>query len=438
MAVQIETMKNVADKDFIREYIQKSEALQGKDEMKKQVEEEVLRFFRGAAEVITVEDLIDKIIESKLTKTPLKIKLGIDPTAPHVHLGFAVVLRKMRLFQDLGHRVQLLIGDFTARVGDPSGRSVTRKMLSTEEIEENAKTYKEQLSLILDPEKTDVVFNSTWLEPLNFSDILKLTSKYTVARIMERDDFSNRFSQGHSIGMHEILYPLMQGYDSVALQSDVEMGGTDQKFNILVGRDLQREYGQEPQVAFFMPILEGTDGVRKMSKSYGNYIGITDPPKEMFGKVMSIPDELISRYFELCTDVDMNEVKKMQLQMVSGEANPRDVKMRLAREIIAIYHDEFKAKKAQDEFLKVFSQGELPSDMPVVAFEADGNGEIGVAEAVIKCGFAKSKREARRLISQGAVKIDEEKIEDERGCFKLDGEKVVQVGSRRFARIRPV
>ena len=405
--------------------------------MEKEVEKELELLIRGTADVISAEDLKRKLIKSKKEGKPLKIKLGIDPTAPHIHLGFAVVLRKMRLFQDLGHRVQLLIGDFTARVGDPTGRSATRKVLTVEEIEQNAKTYREQLSLILDPEKTDVVFNSQWLQPMNFADILSLTSKYTVARIMERDDFSNRFSEGKSIGLHEILYPLMQGYDSVALESDVEMGGTDQTFNILVGRELQREYGQEPQVVFLMPILEGTDGVLKMSKSYGNYVGITESPNEMFGKLMSIPDTLIFKYFEFCTDVPMDEVKEMQTQVESGSMNPRDAKMRLAEEIIAIYHNRKAGKEACEEFLKIFSRKELPTDIPEfkVPDENKTEGKIRIIDLLSITGMAPSKREARRLLKQGAAKINGEKVENELSEIVVEGEVILQVGARKFLKI---
>ncbi len=405
--------------------------------MEKEVDRELELLTRGTADIISIEDLKKKLIKSKKEGVPLKIKLGIDPTAPHIHLGFAVVLRKMRLFQDLGHRVQLLIGDFTARVGDPTGRSVTRKVLTVEEIEQNAKTYREQLSLILDPEKTDVVFNSQWLQPMNFADILSLTSKYTVARIMERDDFSNRFNEGKSIGLHEILYPLMQGYDSVALESDVEMGGTDQTFNILVGRELQREYGQEPQVVFLMPILEGTDGVLKMSKSYGNYVGITEAPNEMFGKLMSIPDTLIFKYFEFCTDVPMDEVREIQTLVESGKMNPRDAKMRLAEEIIAIYHDRKAGKEACEEFLKVFSRKELPTDIPEFQVPDDNktDGKIRIIDLLFITGMAPSKREARRLLKQGAAKINGEKVENELSEVAVEGEVILQVGARKFLKI---
>lgn len=400
------------------------------------IEEEMSVLSRGTAEIINETDLALKIFESKTKGTPLKIKLGIDPTAPHIHLGFAVVLRKMRKFQDFGHRIQLIIGDFTARVGDPTGRSVTRKVLTVEEIKENAKTYKDQLSIILDPDKTDVHFNSSWLSPLNFADIISLTSKYTVARIMERDDFSNRFREGKPIGMHEILYPLMQGYDSVALKSDVEMGGTDQKFNILVGRELQREYGISPQVVFLMPILEGTDGVLKMSKSYGNYVAITDPPQEMFGKLMSIPDNLIYRYLELCTDVPMDEIEALQREVESGK-NPRDAKMRMAMEIISIYHNPQKAKEAKEEFIKIFSRKEMPSNIPVFTVPPDeiDEGKAKIVSLLELTGMADSKREAKRLIQQGAVKINGEKADSFNALIEIKDEPVLQAGSRKFVKL---
>jgi len=401
------------------------------------VEEEVEKLLRGTAEVISRKELTAKLLRSKKTGVPLKVKLGVDPTAPHIHLGFAVVLRKMRQFQDLGHRIQLIIGDFTARVGDPTGRNVTRKVLSVEEIEENAKTYKEQFSLILDPDRTDVVFNSQWLEPMNFADILSLTSKYTVARIMERDDFSNRFREGRPIGMHEILYPLMQGYDSVVLESDIEIGGTDQKFNIHVGRELEREFGIEPQIVFLMPILEGIDGKLKMSKSYGNYVGIAEPPNEMFGKLMSIPDDLIFKYFEFCTEMPMDEVRAIESQVKAGKMNPRDAKMRMAGEIISIYHGRSDAKAARDEFFKVFSRKEMPSDIPEfkVPEEEKKEGKVWIVKLLNLTGMAPSKREARRLLKQGAVKIEGEKVTSPDAEISLETEKTLQVGGRKFIKL---
>ncbi|MFP4497981.1 MAG: tyrosine--tRNA ligase [Vulcanimicrobiota bacterium] len=404
----------------------------------KLVEEDLKLLSRGVNEIISLEDLAVKLINSKKTGRKLKIKLGIDPTAPHVHLGFAVVLRKLRQFQDLGHTVQLLIGDFTARIGDPTGRSETRKMLTPEEIAENARTYRQQLSIILDSEKTNVRFNSEWLSPLTFENLIEITSKFTVARILERDDFNNRYEQGMPIGLHEFLYPIMQGYDSVALESDVEMGGTDQKFNILVGRNLQKDYGIEPQVVFLMPILEGTDGVKKMSKSYGNYIGITEPAEEMFGKVMSIPDELITRYFELCTDVPLEEIAGIKQDMDNQRVNPRDVKMKLAQEIIKIYHNEEAARRGKEHFLTVFSRKEIPDDIPSLKLvdKLDEDGKIFIDKLVTLTGFAGSKREARRLIEQGAVKIDGEKLPDSRMKLKVENGMVLQVGSRKFMELQ--
>ncbi len=385
---------------------------------------------RASAEIISEKDLLERIETCQKEKRPMRIKLGLDPTAPHIHLGFAVVLRKLRQFQDLGHQVVLLIGDFTARVGDPTGRSETRKVLTPEEIESNAKTYRDQLSLILDPEKTEVRFNSEWLLPMSFADILGLTSRYTVAQLLERDDFTKRYKGGIPIGVHELLYPLMQGYDSVALRSDVEMGGTDQKFNNLVGRVLQREYDQPPQIVFLMPILEGLDGVQKMSKSLGNYVGIAEPPNEMFGKLMSIPDGLMRRYFELCTEVDLVEVDRRLAQ-----DHPRDNKFWLGREILTIYHGGAAAQAAQDEFVKVFSNKENPTDMPVgrLARELAPEGRIGLAKLLMVCEMAPSNKEARRLIEQGAVQWNGVKVTDP-GELVVGNGGVLKVG-RRFCRV---
>ncbi len=390
-------------------------------------EEQLEILKRGSAEIINEDDLLSRLEESRNSGRPLRIKLGLDPTAPHIHLGFAVVLRKLRQFQDLGHQVVLLIGDFTARVGDPTGRSETRKVLSVDEIRANAETYREQFSQILDPDKTEVRFNSEWLEPMNFHDVVQLASRYTVARVLERDDFEKRYKNGIPIGLHELLYPLMQGYDSVALESDVEMGGTDQKFNILVGRALQREYGQAPQVAFLMPILEGLDGKEKMSKSLGNYVGITEPPLEMFGKLMSIPDELIYRYFELCTTVPLKEVEQ-----ALKDDHPMEVKKWLAREIIAIYHDRKSAQAAQAEWERIFSERKLPSDIPEVSVPAGGD-KLFIVELLVKAGLASSKREARRLVLQGGVSVNGERISS-LVDIDLRNKPVVKVG-RRFVKV---
>ncbi len=390
---------------------------------------QLARLGRGTAEIISQEDLRRKILQSLREGRPLRVKLGLDPTAPHIHLGFAVVLRKLRQFQDLGHHVVLLIGDFTARVGDPSGRSATRKVLTPEEIEENARTYRDQLSRILDPERTEVRFNSEWLGPMDFASVVTLASRYTVARIMERDDFERRFREGLPIGLHEVLYPLMQGYDSVALQSDVEMGGTDQKFNILVGRELQREYGQEPQVVFLMPILEGLDGVQKMSKSLGNYVGITETPTEMFLKLMQLPDALIRRYFELCTDVPLDQVDARL-----NTENPRDSKRWLAREIISLYHPREAAEQADAEWLRVVSAGEVPVDMPEVLLDPQA---LSAADLLVAAGLAPSKREARRLVEQGALSLDGQVVADPTAALEIREGARLKVGKRwRLLRLR--
>lgn len=392
-------------------------------------EEQLEKLQRGSAEIVSASELLERLKE----KRPLRIKLGLDPTAPHIHLGFAVVLRKLRQFQDLGHQVVLLIGDFTARVGDPTGRSETRKVLTPEQIDENARTYREQFALILDPEKTEVRFNSEWLMKMDFADVLSLTSKYTVAQLLERDDFTKRYKGGIPIGMHELMYPLMQGFDSVALRSDVEMGGTDQKFNNLVGRVLQREYGQPPQIVFLMPILEGLDGVQKMSKSLGNYVGITEPPNEMFGKLMSIPDELMRRYFELCTEVDLQEVDRRLRQ-----DHPRDNKMWLAREITAIYHGLQAGKEAQEEFERVFSRKEIPTDMPEHRLQAEDapDNKIVLRKLVVLTGLAGSNKEAQRLIEQGGVQWDGVKQAVPSQEINVSEGGILKVG-RRFYRIEP-
>lgn len=385
-------------------------------------EEQLKKLKRGTAEIISEADLLERLKEGK----PLRVKLGLDPTAPHIHLGFAVVLRKLRQFQDLGHQVVLLIGDFTARVGDPTGRSETRKVLTTEQIQANAATYKEQFAKILDPEKTEVRFNSEWLMKMNFADVVGLASLTTVARTLERDDFEKRYKEGIAIGLHEFLYPLMQGYDSVALEADVEMGGTDQKFNNLMGRTLQKDYGQTPQVVFLMPILEGTDGVQKMSKSLGNYIGITESPTEMYGKVMSVPDNVMRRYFELCTDVDMDEVDK---RLKSD--HPRDSKRWLGREIVSIYHGAEAAKAADEEFIRVFSKGGLPDEVEPVALSPDmlEDGSIYIVKLIKHANLANSNKDARRKVEQGAVSLDGEKITTA-GNIPVKGGEILKVGRR--------
>ncbi|MFA6664941.1 MAG: tyrosine--tRNA ligase [Armatimonadota bacterium] len=393
---------------------------------------------RGAIEIIPEDELRTKLKKSQETGVPLRLKLGLDPTAPDIHLGHAVVLRKLRQFQDLGHEVIIIIGDFTASIGDPSGRSVTRPLLTQEEIEKNAKTYAEQYCRVLDAEKTRVVFNSEWLGKLDFAGVIRLAAKVTVARVLERDDFATRLSEGRPIGLHEILYPVCQAYDSVALKSDVELGGMDQKFNILMGRDLQREFGQEPQIAIFMPILVGLDGLQKMSKSLGNYVGITEPAGEMFGKLMSIPDDVMPQYFELCTNVPMPEVREIEAGMLSGRIHPMDAKKRLAREIVTIYHSKEAAQAAQAEFEHVFSNREIPTDIEGVKVPASAvkEGKVWIVRLLKDlAGFASTNSEARRLIEQGGVTLDGEKITNPNAELKLKSGQVLRAGRLKFGRI---
>ncbi len=394
---------------------------------------------RGTAEIIPEEELIEKLKRSIKEDRPLRVKLGLDPTAPDIHLGHTVVLHKMRQLQELGHDIILIMGDFTGRIGDPSGRSETRRQLTEEEIQRNVATYKDQVGKILDLNKTRVVYNSTWLGTLNFSDVVTLAAKYTVARMLERDDFERRYKQGIPIGIHEFLYPLMQGYDSVVVKADIELGGTDQKFNLMVGRDLQREFGQEPQVAITMPILEGLDGVQKMSKSLGNYIGISEPPNEIYGKTMSITDELIVRYFELVTPVPIEEVRQIRDDMASGKLNPRDAKMRLARELVTMFHGKEAALNAEKEFIAVFQKGALPDDIPEVVVpksEMGDDGTIWLPKLLTAAGLTNSTSAGKRSIIQGAVRVDGEKITDPDHRVLVTDGMVVQIGKRKFARIK--
>ncbi|MDD2586068.1 MAG: tyrosine--tRNA ligase [Syntrophomonadaceae bacterium] len=396
-----------------------------------QVTEQLEIIKRGVAELIPEEELKDKLFKSIKENRPLKVKLGLDPTAPDIHLGHTVVLNKLRQFQDFGHEVHLIIGDFTGRIGDPSGKSETRKQLTEEQVQINAATYQDQIFKVLDPVKTVVHFNSEWLSKLNLEGVLTLAAKYTVARMLERDDFDNRYKEGLPIGVHEFLYPLMQGYDSVALQADVELGGTDQKFNLLVGRHLLREYGYEPQIAIMMPILEGTDGVQKMSKSLGNYIGVNEEPYEMFGKTMSITDELIIRYFELLTTVSMQEVSDIKKGMQSGKINPRDAKIRLAKELITMYHNSEAADQAEEKFKLVFSKGDIPDDIPEVIVNET---ETWLPKFLQDQNMVSSTSEGKRMIKQGAVKINGEKYSDE--DLSLEDSMVIQVGKRKFIKVK--
>lgn len=386
----------------------------------------------GVADLLPEDEFKKKLEKSVATNTPLIVKLGLDPTAPDIHLGHTVVLRKLKLFQDFGHKVIILIGDFTARIGDPTGKSVTRPPLTEEQVVENAKTYQEQIFKVLDPAKTEVRFNSEWLSKLNFADVLKLASKYTVARMLERDDFHKRYTEGRPISIHEFMYPLMQGYDSIALKADVEFGGTDQTFNLLMGRHLQGEEGMPEQTIITMPILEGLDGVQKMSKSLGNYIGISEAPSEMYGKAMSIPDELMMRYFMLVTDMSIEEQEQLSKDLESGAAHPRDVKMKLAHTIVRLYHGEEAANFGQDEFVRVFQKHAMPTDIPEykVAITEE---PVFVPQLLSDAGLTASNGEARRSIKAGAFKIDGEKCNEEHIVLK-DG-MVLQVGKRKFIKI---
>ena len=386
----------------------------------------------GVADLLPEDEFKKKLEKSVATNTPLIIKLGLDPTAPDIHLGHTVVLRKLKLFQDFGHKVIILIGDFTARIGDPTGKSVTRPPLTEEQVITNAKTYQEQIFKVLDPEKIEVRFNSEWLSKLDFADVLKLASKYTVARMLERDDFHKRYTEGRPISIHEFMYPLMQGYDSVALKADVEFGGTDQTFNLLMGRHLQGEEGMPEQTIITMPILEGLDGVQKMSKSLGNYIGISEAPSEMYGKAMSIPDELMMRYFMLVTDMSIEEQEQLSKDLESGAAHPRDVKMKLAHTIVRLYHGEEAANFGQDEFIRVFQKHAMPTDIPEykVAITEE---PVFVPQLLSDAGLTASNGEARRSIKAGAFKIDGEKCNEEHILLK-DG-MVLQVGKRKFIKI---
>lgn len=397
--------------------------------MKKSIDERMRIILKGVEEIFNEDEMRAKLERSDKTGEPLIIKLGLDPSAPDIHLGHTVVLRKMRQFQDMGHDVRLLIGDFTGRIGDPTGKSKARVALTEEQVMENAKTYEKQILKVLDPERTTIVFNSHWLGKLNFTEAIRLASNLTVARMLERDDFKKRYESHTPISVHEFFYPLMQGYDSVALKADVELGGTDQKFNLLMGRTLQREYGQEPQVAITLPIIEGLDGVNKMSKSLGNYIGIDEPAEVMYKKVMEIPDGLIIKYYNLLTDVHPDEVDKIQVRLDDGE-NPRDIKMELAKEITRLYYGEQGAQKAEDEFKNVFQKGNIPEN--ILTLEVDTE-KIDLPNAIVESGMIQSKSELNRLLKQGGVKINGEKVES---LFGQPGDElVIQLGKKKFIKL---
>ena len=385
---------------------------------------------RGCDEVLVEAELVERLKTGK----PLRIKAGFDPTAPDLHLGHTVLINKLRQFQDLGHEVLFLIGDFTGMIGDPTGKSATRPALTVDQVEQNSQTYQQQIFKILDKEKTTVMFNSTWMNEMKPAEFIQLAAKHTVARMLERDDFTKRHNSGQPIAIHEFLYPLIQGYDSVEMKSDVELGGTDQKFNLLVGRELQKHYGQKPQVVMTMPLLEGTDGVNKMSKSLGNYIGIDEAPDEIFGKLMSISDDLMWRYFELLSFRPLSDIEGFKQQVDDG-ANPRDVKFLLAEEIIARFHSEAEATKSRENFIARFQKGAMPEDIEEVELTAV-DGEMPIANLLKEAGLVNSTSDAFRMIKQGAVKIDGEKVESRDLKIKVGSEHIYQVGKRRFAKVK--
>jgi len=396
----------------------------------KSAKEQLAEIERGAEEVLVADELRAKLALGR----PLRIKAGFDPTAPDLHLGHTVLINKMRQFQDLGHEVIFLIGDFTGMIGDPSGKNTTRPPLSPEEVAANAETYKEQVFKILDPDKTRVVFNSEWMGQMDAADMIRLASSSTVARMLERDDFSKRYGSNQPISIHEFLYPLVQGHDSVALEADVELGGTDQKFNLLMGRQLQQAAGQKPQVVLTMPLLEGLDGINKMSKSLNNYVGITDTPDEMFGKLMSVSDELMWRYFELLSFRPLDEIAGLRDRVNNGD-NPRDIKFELAGELVARFHDQAAADRARESFVSRFRKNEIPDEMPELTLDCDATGRLGIAHLLKQAGLVSSTSEAFRMTKQGAVRIDGERVSD-KGLELVAGEThVYQVGKRRFARV---
>lgn len=397
----------------------------------KSLEEQLKIIKKGTLDIINEEELVKKLEKSIKTNTPLKIKLGLDPSAPDIHLGHTVVLRKLKQLQDLGHEIIIIIGDFTGKIGDPTGKSKMRKFLSDEEVLQNAKTYEEQVFKILDKEKTTIKFNSEWLSKLTFADVLKLTASTTVARMLEREDFKLRFENQKPIYLNEFFYPLMQAFDSTAIEADIEFGGTDQRFNLLSGRNLQKEIGEEPQVVIMMPLIEGLDGKNKMSKTLGNYIGIYESAKSKYQKVMEIPDELIVKYYTLLTDVDDEKIKEVKAKLKDENINPRDIKMDLAKEIVSLYHTEEEVKQAEERFKMIFQMGQKPKDIETVKVSKENFDLISV---VVDKGLASSKSEFRRLLLQGGVKINDKKITMEKDLPK-EGKLIVQVGKKKFMKI---
>ena len=390
---------------------------------------------KGADSYTDREQIIEKLKEVEKENRPLRIKLGLDPSAPDIHIGHAVVLRKIKQLQDLGHEAIIIIGDFTGMIGDPTGKSKTRKQLTKQQVEENAATYKEQIFKILDPNKTTVKFNSEWLGTMNFRDVIELSAKCTVARILERDDFKKRYEEGQPISVHEFFYPLMQGYDSVAIKADLELGGTDQTFNILMGRNIQKDYGISPQITLFMPLLEGLDGVNKMSKSLGNYIGVEEDAVIMFEKAMKIPDELIIKYYELCTDIHPDEIDKVKDRLKQGE-NPRDIKLELAYEITKLYHNEEEANKAKAHFITAYTKQQAPEDIPELKIENKEDIPNSLLNALIETGKYSSKGNIKRLFEQGAVKVNDEKVKDYRDTIGFKDNDVIQIGKGNYYKIK--
>lgn len=405
------------------------------NDLKAQAYEQLCAIRRGAVEIMSDAELLEKLERSLRTGIPLRVKLGADPSAPDLHLGHTVVLRKLRQFQDFGHQVIFLIGDFTGMIGDPTGRSETRRPLSVEEVQANADTYKRQIFRILDEGRTEIRFNSEWLSRMDFAGVIRLAAQYTVARLLERDDFQKRYREGRPIGVHEFLYPLAQGYDSVVLRADVELGGTDQKFNLLVGRELQRAYGQEPQVALITPLIEGTDGVQKMSKSLGNYIGIDEPAREVYGKAMSIPDELIVKYAELVAGMLPEAVETMNEGLKLGTLHPRAAKAEVAGKLVALYRGEQAAEEAALEFDRMFRDKRLPDEISLFAVE-DERSAVDLVWLIKESGGTKSLSEARRLIRQGGVSLDGQVVRDESARVSLDCEHLLKVGKRFFRRVK--
>ena len=391
------------------------------------IDEQIKIISKGVDEIIGLEELKEKL----KSKKELVVKLGLDPSAPDIHLGHTVVLRKLKQIQDLGHKVVIIIGDFTGKIGDPTGKSKARKPLTTEQVLENAKTYETQIFKILDRDKTEVKFNSEWLSKMTFEEVIKLAAKSTVARMLERDDFKKRYENNMAISLHEFFYPLMQGFDSVEIHSDIEIGGTDQRFNVLMGRMLQKEFGQEPQATIFMPLLEGLDGENKMSKSLGNYIGIDEPASIMFEKAMNIPDKLIIKYFELVTDIHPDQIEKIKTELNEDKVNPRDMKLQLAHEIVELYHGKDQAKKAEERFKKVFQKGEIPEDIKVVEVFSD---EFDLAELLVLNKLVPSKKEFRRLVEQGGVKVNSKRLSDINSLEK-NSKMIIQIGKKKFLKV---